>query len=202
MGRLTRSIGLLLALALPELRAVPVTLNTTALCEFYADIAATPGYLSSSQGEPTIAAAKLVAHAYDSIPQSMFAAWNISEEARSFTTRALHAVQCNGSYAGTPFDFHPYSDATDGAAAAPRSHTIAYVNSLVSVVHWHLEPNYQEPYHTHVLASLTYLVFPAGRTYFNEHGVAVSSTGASPFQFVPIGLASHSCAVKCRPLSL
>jgi hypothetical protein len=158
--------------------AVPVLINATELCGFYADIAATPGYLAASPGEPVLNAAKLVADAYDSIPISMFAVWNISEAARSFTSRALHAVQCSGSQLGTAFDFHPYSDGTDGAIAAPRSHTIAYGNGLVSVVHWHLEPNYQEPYHTHVLASLTYLVFPAGRTYFDEHGVAVSGTGA------------------------
>ncbi len=44
------------------------------------------------------------------------------------------------------------------------------------MIHWHLPPQYQEPFHTHVLASLTFDVRSAGIIYFDSHNQIVEHT--------------------------
>lgn len=118
---------------------------------------------------------------FQSIPLGVFPTWNITIGESLLVQGTLlnltnGAIDCSSAPKGAPFPFHPYSQGLEGEVLAPKSHTIVFRNQLVQVVHWTLWAHYQEPFHTHVYPSLTFLVVPAGRTYFNSTGQVVSST--------------------------
>eukprot|EP00756_Hemistasia_phaeocysticola_P042472 Hpha_TRINITY_DN16972_c1_g3::TRINITY_DN16972_c1_g3_i1::g.55822::m.55822 len=157
-----------------------VNISDDDYCTYLRDLAATKGYVDPTEVKGFEDAAAFVADGFAAVPADLFPTWNISNAERDYTLAYLTnftADRCRDvKGTGTPFPFHPYTDCMDGPVIAPKSHTLVYQNEKVQVIHWHLSPGYQEPYHTHVLASLTYVLMPAGRTYYNATGGAVSTT--------------------------
>eukprot|EP00013_Stygamoeba_regulata_P028660 CAMPEP_0177665430 /NCGR_PEP_ID=MMETSP0447-20121125/21047_1 /TAXON_ID=0 /ORGANISM="Stygamoeba regulata, Strain BSH-02190019" /LENGTH=233 /DNA_ID=CAMNT_0019171517 /DNA_START=165 /DNA_END=866 /DNA_ORIENTATION=- len=173
-------LALLIAPAWAAPAPLPYDFNVPSYCQFLADLAATPGYITP-QNTTLDVAADFVLKGMEDVPAGAWAKWNITDEAISTFLAQLgkRGELCSGTppTSSRVFDFHPYDPAMDGPVAAPRSHTVAWRSPRVDVVHWTLSAQYQEPYHTHPLASLTFIVFPAGRTYYDSHGTATSSTG-------------------------
>ncbi len=137
-------------------------------------MAATPGYVPPP-GD--VAAANLmVLDALMAIPQDAWPTWNISLALLRELVATLKSVQCAAGESAPGFPFHAFVPCLDGLVAAPASHALAWSAPPVQVVHWQLCAGCQEPYHTHVLASLTFDVFPAGIAYYNSSGqIAYSS---------------------------
>jgi hypothetical protein len=146
-----------------------VAFSTTDYCALLAQMAATPGYVPPPSDVPT--ANGMVLDALAAIPEDAWATWNITLGQVRQLVGLLKGLQCGGAGEGTQgFPFHAFVPCLDGLVAAPGSHSLAWSAPPVQVVHWQLCAGCQEPYHTHVLASLTFDVFPAGIAYYNSSG--------------------------------
>ncbi len=171
-----------------------LSFSQTDYCTFLSSLTKTPGYLNPKKSSINDAA-KFITRAFYDIPRDAWNHWNFTDEQVS---ALFHVIETRDPCAdlvypiGDVFPFHPYDDSMEGQNLAPKSHTVVWKSPLVDVVHWNLAAGYQEPYHTHLKASMTFRLVPAGRTYYNESGIAVDSTGKT-------GNATNPIAMFCQP---
>jgi len=143
-------------------------------CDWLNDLAGTKGYVLNGQISSLDVARMFLLKAFGSIPSSKFPQWNVTKKVLEDTLQWIKSTPCNTT-GSKGFPFKAYIPQMEGPVVAPLSHTIAFKNDLVSVIHWHLDPLYREPFHTHGLASLMYITIPGGDKYYDENGVMVHS---------------------------
>ena len=148
--------------------AQSILFSTADYCALLAQMTSTPGYVPPP-GDLAAANAMML-DALAAIPEDAWPTWNVSRVQLQQLVSTLKGVQCGPADGVQGFPFHAFVPCLDGLVAAPASHALAWSAPPVQVVHWHLCAGCQEPYHTHVLASLTFDVFPAGIEYYNSSG--------------------------------
>lgn len=184
--------------------ALPIRFDEAEYCTLLQQMANTPGYLDPPS---TVANAHaMVTKGLISIMPDLFESWNISSAVvkQLLVLATEYAANCEDNQTAG-FPFHPFLPCMDGVVAAPASHTIAFSNELVQVIFWHLCAGCQEPYHTHVLASLTFDVFPGelvfvSFVFFKKHSFSklVSSTTMQRGAFRTRRLPSATTGRRCR----
>jgi len=138
-------------------------------CLFLNQLAQTPNYVAAATPATSLAAASdFLLSALRSIPAADISSWNVSRESYKYVLQQIHlqTASCTSNSSIGGFEYHPYTAQQEGAISAPVSHAIVYENKAVRVIHWQLTAQYREPYHTHGLASIMWLLLRAGRKYY------------------------------------
>lgn len=153
--------------------------------ELLAQLAATPGYIRErNSASATFEEAKIfVISALDSIPEVNFFKWGVPEKALHTLKQGIVSLPYDEEmwkkYAKR-FPFAPFVASIEGPVIAPLSHKLVFESPKASVIDWQLASHYREPFHTHMEASVMFLLSPAARTYYNAEGIASSKPRPPP----------------------
>lgn len=110
-----------------------ISFNGSDYCVLLNQVSNTPGYLPDGV-RGVLAAHAMFVDALNSIPEGLWAVWNISSgdflEFRK--QQKIAALSCEDQR-GAGFDFHAFAPCLDGLVLAPHSHTLAFASNLTQV---------------------------------------------------------------------